>query len=299
MPTLRELIEHHWEANTIFRDPSLPNGAISFREYFTDFPISEGVTGNLFDEATGAYDPDVVNHLVSDFMGGGYPLLLDTNPFINLLDHYIAGDGRANENFALTSMHTVWARNHNFHVETLMEAGFEGTSEEFFQAAKMLNEAEYQRVVFDEFADFLIGGIRGSGSHGHDEYNPDVDARISHEFAAAVYRVGHSLVGQTMTVIGPDGQPREVALFDASSIRPTRRVPSRVRCLRATCRSRATHSLVWARSERYRHSAGRGGGLQHRRCDPQRPRSDQCRPVLLQRRSRLGHRAGHAEPGPR
>ncbi|WP_274533416.1 peroxidase family protein, partial [Fulvimarina pelagi] len=215
LPTLRELIEHHWEANTIFRDPSLPNGAISFREYFTDFPISEGVTGNLFDEATGAYDPDVVNHLVSDFMGGGYPLLLDTNPFINLLDHYIAGDGRANENFALTSMHTVWARNHNFHVETLMEAGFEGTSEEFFQAAKMLNEAEYQRVVFDEFADFLIGGIRGSGSHGHDEYNPDVDARISHEFAAAVYRVGHSLVGQTMTVIGPDGQPREVALFDA------------------------------------------------------------------------------------
>ncbi|MGO4671207.1 peroxidase family protein, partial [Bosea sp. 2RAB26] len=38
---------------------------------------------------------------------------------------------------------------------------------------------------------------------------------ISHEFAAAVYRVGHSLIGQTMTVLDADGQPKQVALFDA------------------------------------------------------------------------------------
>src|SRR5690606_19647258 len=102
-------------------------------------------------------------------------------------------DGRANENFALTSMHTIWARNHNFHVDRLQAAGFEGTPEEIFQAAKMVNEAEYQRVVFDEFADTLLGGMRGLGTHGHDGYNPEVDARISHEFAAAAYRFGHSL----------------------------------------------------------------------------------------------------------
>ncbi|EAS51309.1 putative hemolysin-type calcium-binding peroxidase protein [Aurantimonas manganoxydans SI85-9A1] len=215
LPTLRELIAHHWENDTIFVDPSLPGGSVSFRDYFTDYPISDNATGSIFDEATGAYDPDVVASMVSNFMGGGYPLLLDTNPYINLLDHYVAGDGRANENFALTSMHTIWARNHNFHVEMLLEAGFEGTEEEVFQAAKMINEAEYQRVVFTEFADMLIGGIRGEGDHGFNDYNPNADARISHEFASAVYRVGHSLVGQTMTVIGPDGQPRQVELFDA------------------------------------------------------------------------------------
>jgi Ca2+-binding RTX toxin-like protein len=215
LPTLREMIQHHWEANTVFHDASLPNGAISFRDYYSNFAISETATGNLFDEATGSYDPDVLNAAVSNFMGSGFPLLLDTNPFVSLLDHYVAGDGRANENFALTAMHTVWARNHNYHVEKLVEASFDGTPEEVFQAAKMMNEAEYQRVVFDEFADALLGGMRGLGSHGHAGYNPDVDARISHEFASAVYRVGHSLIGQTMTVLDENGQPKQVALFDA------------------------------------------------------------------------------------
>ena len=28
LPTLRDLIQHHWEADTIFVDPSLPGGAV-------------------------------------------------------------------------------------------------------------------------------------------------------------------------------------------------------------------------------------------------------------------------------
>ena len=204
LPTLRELIMHHWQANTIFHDPAVPGGQISFRDYFAGLV-----------DATGHINEAMLPQMTSNFMGSGHALLLDTNPFISLLDHYVVGDGRGNENFALTSMHTIWARNHNFHVELLEQSGFQGTAEELFQAAKMVNEAEYQRVVFTEFADMLIGGIRGDGSHGFEEYNPNATAAISHEFAAAVYRVGHSLIGQTMTVIGPDGEPRQVALFDA------------------------------------------------------------------------------------
>ncbi len=203
LPTLRELILHHWENNTLFHSASLPGGQVAFRTYFAGL-----VTNGVINEA-------MLPAMTSNFMGSTHALLLDTNPFIKLLDHYVAGDGRANENFALTSMHTIWARNHNFHVEGLEAAGFQGTAEELFQAAKMINEAEYQRVVFDEFADMLLGGMRGDGTHGFDEYNPDASASISHEFAAAVYRVGHSLIGQTMTVIGTDGQPKQVALFDA------------------------------------------------------------------------------------
>ncbi|WP_029617725.1 peroxidase family protein [Pseudorhizobium marinum] len=215
LPTLRELIQHHWQADTIFTDPGLPGGQISFRTYYTNYAIDADTTGTLFDDEAGTFDPGVVSKMISNFMGSGHPLLLDTNPFIDVLDHYIAGDGRANENFALTSIHTIWARNHNHHVDGLLAAGFEGTEEEVFQAAKMINEAEYQRVVFDEYLETLLGGLRSEGTHGFEEYDPNANAAISHEFAAAAFRFGHSLIGEKLTVLDAEGNPVQVNLFDA------------------------------------------------------------------------------------
>ncbi|WP_198375612.1 peroxidase family protein [Neoroseomonas rubea] len=197
LPTLRELIHAHWDNDTGF-------GTKTFREAYPGLV-----------DADGQINGSMVRGLYGNFMGTGQPLLLDLNPFISPLDHIVAGDGRVNENITLTSIHTIWARNHNFHVENLVEQGFDGTPEQVFQAAKIINEAEYQRVVYTEYADALLGGMRGSGSHGHDEYNPDASAAISHEFAAAAFRFGHSLVSETITVIGEDGQPKQVRLFDA------------------------------------------------------------------------------------
>jgi Ca2+-binding RTX toxin-like protein len=204
LPTLRELILEHWQNNTVFHSPTLENGAVAFRDYFAGLV---GV-GNVIDES-------MLPSMISNFMGTSHALLLDANPFVDVLDHYIAGDGRANENFALTSIHTIWARNHNHHVEGLEAAGFEGTPEELFQAAKMINEAEYQRVVFDEYLETLLGGLRSQGTHGFEEYDPSANSGISHEFAGAVFRFGHSLIGQTMTVLDDNGNPTQVQLFDA------------------------------------------------------------------------------------
>ncbi len=205
LPTLRELILHHWNNNTLFTDGSLPGDHnVTFQEYYAGLVDSNGVINS-----------SMLPAMTSNFMGSGFALLLDTNPFINLLDHYVAGDGRANENIALTAVHNIWARNHNFHVNGLLDAGFVGTAEELFQAAKIINEAEYQRVIYTDFADKLLGGMRGDGNHGFVEYNPDVDARVSHEFAVAAYRFGHSMIGQTLTVLDAQGNATQVPLFDA------------------------------------------------------------------------------------
>lgn len=212
LPTLRELIIHHWQNDTIFSDPvHMPGGPTSFQDYFPGLvteSVGPGGTVYTINEA-------MVPALNADFMGSGHTLVGDANPFINLLDHYVAGDLRANENYSLTSIHTIWARNHNHHVESLLERGFDGTPDELFEAAKIVNEAEYQRVVYTEFVDQLLGGMLGSGgNHGHDDYDPTVDARISHEFAAAAYRFGHSLISQTMTVIDENGDPQQIPLTD-------------------------------------------------------------------------------------
>ena len=229
LPTLRELILHHWENDTVFEDQNVlpgPVGPISFRDYFTglDYEVYDQhgnvvatPNGDLVTElpdGTLEINEEMVPFMNQDFMNSGHTLVGDANPFISLLDHYVAGDLRANENYTLTAMHTVWARNHNFHVDKLATAGFDGTAEELFQAAKLVNEVEYQRVVFDEFADKLLGGLKGSGEHGHDEYDPNVDARISHEFAAAAYRFGHSLIAQTISVRDADGSLKQVPLTD-------------------------------------------------------------------------------------
>jgi hypothetical protein len=208
LPTLRAALDHHIEAGTVFS--SSDRGDMTLLEYYPTLK-----------NADGQYDAATVKLLVANFMGEGWPLLLDTNPFIDLLDHIVSGDGRVNENVTLTSMHTIFTRNHNYHVETLRgiyeQQGIAISKEELFQAAKIVNEAEYQRVVFTEFAEKLLGGegIRGDGAHGFKDYAPETDARISHEFAGAAYRVGHTMIGQTITVLDVDGNPKQVSLFDA------------------------------------------------------------------------------------
>ena len=201
LPSLRNLILMHWDNDTSFSDGVTTT---TFRTYYAGLVDAQGVIDNA-----------LATNLYKDFMGTGQPLLTDMNPFISPLDHIIGGDSRANENFTLTAVHTIWARNHNFHVENLSVSGFAGTAEELYQAAKMINEAEYARVIYTEFTDVLLGGMKGSGSHGWGGYDATLDPSISHEFAAAAYRFGHSLVTQTVQVMNAAGEISDVTLFDA------------------------------------------------------------------------------------
>jgi methionine-rich copper-binding protein CopC len=200
LPTLRKLILDHWANNTRFNSNGLNT---TFRAYFPGLV-----------SATGVINETMVPGLYRNFMGSNQPLLLDLNPFISPLDHIVAGDGRANENITLTGIHTVWARNHNFHVDRLLASGFRGTAEELYQAAKIVNETEYQRVLFTDYTDALLGGMKGSGQHGWSGYNPNADVGISHEFAANAFRFGHSGVPELVRLITPAGASQEVRLFD-------------------------------------------------------------------------------------
>ena len=162
---------------------------------------------------------------ISNFDGSGQPLLIDFIPVysspgqldLDAIGHYfIAGDGRANENVMLTSMHTIWARNHNYWVDQI-KAQTDGawTEAEYFEAARMMNIAEYQRVVFTEFATAMAGGFDGDDEHGFEGYDPDVDASISVEFSQAAYRFGHSMLNETISYVDGNGQLQQISLVQA------------------------------------------------------------------------------------
>ncbi len=142
--------------------------------------------------------------------------------------HFITGDGRGNENIALTSVHSIFHAEHNRVVEvnkaTLLanaaanpeaiaflnewlvvdvtevptdQAGIDALvwdGERLFQAARFSTEMQYQHMVFEEFArriqPFVDPFVFNS--------SPEIDSSIVAEFAHTVYRFGHSMLTGTV-----------------------------------------------------------------------------------------------------
>ncbi len=163
-----------------------------------------------------------------------------------LLDaHYIVGDGRGNENIALTSIHTVFHGEHNRQIEEIMqtlltpgetgvvdlaflnqwllvpvEAGFDPAAlvwdgERLFQAARFSTEMVYQHLVFEEFVRAVAPQIDAFVFSN----SVEIDGAIFEEFAQVVYRFGHSMLNEQVPLLSlsPEGTAvrTEVGLIEA------------------------------------------------------------------------------------
>jgi Ca2+-binding RTX toxin-like protein len=140
--------------------------------------------------------------------------------------HFIAGDGRVNENIGLTTIHQVFHSEHDRLVGQIQSTLSGDTTvsglaalpewkladgagagqwngERLFQAARFITEMEYQHLVFEEFARKVQPGINPFEPFAftQTEINPAVKA----EFAHAVYRFGHSMLTETISRKNEDG----------------------------------------------------------------------------------------------
>lgn len=158
---------------------------------------------------------------LDDIARGATPNAAGTYDAALLDKHYIAGDGRVNENFGLTAIHHVFHGEHNRVVEeikalvaarTAADPTFAPWSGEMlFQAAKIVTEMQYQHLVFDEFARRVSPNVDEFAT-----YDIELNPNISIEFAHAVYRFGHSMMGETLDLIDPaTGAKSEVSLISA------------------------------------------------------------------------------------
>ncbi len=147
--------------------------------------------------------------------------------------HFVAGDGRANENIGLTSVHHVFHSEHNRLVSEIDDliatletpeniAAWHSTAgpagwdygQRLFQAARFVTEMEYQHLVFEEFARKIqpMVNVFGEGGTG---YRTTIDPAIRAEFAHSVYRFGHSMLTETVARTNADGSRNDVGLIDA------------------------------------------------------------------------------------
>lgn len=148
-----------------------------------------------------------------------------------LAQHYVVGDGRGNENIALTAIHDLFHSEHNQRVEQIKtellaggdlatlngylvtpvaaipvaQAGIDALvwdGGRLFQAARFATEMWYQHFVFEEFARTVSPDIDAFVFSN----TVNLDPAIVAEFANVVYRFGHSMLNESVDRLAADGQ---------------------------------------------------------------------------------------------
>ncbi|XP_072140526.1 peroxidase-like isoform X1 [Dermacentor andersoni] len=110
-----------------------------------------------------------------------------------------AGDERVNEHPGLTSVHTIWLRHHNLLARYIGQY-VNANDETLFQLVKRIVESQFQHIVYSEWLPVIIGPDAMSNyqltpkTSGFMAYDPSVDATMINEFAAAAFRLGHTLI---------------------------------------------------------------------------------------------------------
>lgn len=119
-------------------------------------------------------------------------------------DSFVAGDVRVNEQVGLTAMHTVFAREHNRLADTIRAANPGLSGDEIYHQARQLVRAEMQIITYREFLPLLLGPEALGPYRG---YRPEVDGSIANLFSTSAYRLGHSMLNETLLRLGSDGGP--------------------------------------------------------------------------------------------
>ena len=117
-------------------------------------------------------------------------------------DFFLAGDVRANEVTPLTSLHTLFMREHNRLAGIIAAVLPELDGDEIYQIARRIVGSEIQAITFREFLPVLVGDAVGP----YQGYRPDVDPSIANEFSTAVYRIGHTMLSSNILRMGSDGE---------------------------------------------------------------------------------------------
>jgi peroxidase len=127
---------------------------------------------------------------------------------------FLAGDTRVNENPELTSMQTLFVREHNRLADKIHHDSPRLSDEQVYQRARAIVGGEIQAITYKEWLPNLLGPNALPAYHG---YKTNVNAGIANEFATASFRFGHSLLGNDIEFLGNDGLPvaDEMDLADA------------------------------------------------------------------------------------
>ncbi|KAM3932563.1 peroxidasin homolog isoform 2-T2 [Leptodactylus fuscus] len=120
---------------------------------------------------------------------------------------FLAGDFRANEQLGLTSMHTVWFREHNRIAAELLRLNPHWDGDSIYHEARKIVGAQMQHITYTHWLPKIFGevGMRMLGEYSG--YDPNVNSGILNEFATAAFRFGHTLINPILYRLDENFQP--------------------------------------------------------------------------------------------
>ncbi|KAL4222730.1 hypothetical protein ACF0H5_018771 [Mactra antiquata] len=130
---------------------------------------------------------------------------------VNIPHYYclLAGDERVNEMPGLSSVHTLFMREHNRLADGLQARNPHWDDERVYQEARKINIAQWQNLVYGEYLPNFINphimrrvniDVRRYGYK--DTYDPRVDASATNDFGVGIFRFSHTLIRQDVRLTG-------------------------------------------------------------------------------------------------
>ncbi len=144
-----------------------------------------------------------VQQLADALLGGLPPPIGGGDPVQIALGTVAAGDTRAAQTPALGSIQTIWMKEHNYLVDKLAEQYPELTSDQLFETARIINEAEHQHIIYNEYLASIIGKENVPQYEG---YDASVDPSVTTEFTTVAFRFGHDQQSETLILVDGNGQ---------------------------------------------------------------------------------------------
>lgn len=195
-------------------DPLGPNPIFFDR---SDFADGSGTSGNprtqlnsitSYIDASNVYGSDDVRAtLLREFVGGKLRVSEGDLPPVNDVGlpnagppgGFLVGDVRGNENVVLTSMHTLFVREHNRLCALIQLLDPAADDEAVYQLARKIVQAEMQRITYREFLPALLGEeVKNQAIASRS------DPGVATEFATASYRFGHSTLSTNIEMVDGD-----------------------------------------------------------------------------------------------
>lgn len=117
--------------------------------------------------------------------------------------YFRCGDPRCNENPVLTSLYTLFMREHN-RIAVELKMTFPTESDYFlFNAARFINGAQYQKIVYEQ----LLSAFLGRRFPLYQGFRKSVDPSVSISFSSAVFPIFQSMTGDELKRAGPGNTP--------------------------------------------------------------------------------------------